>query len=1137
MDNNPIDDRHIRVFISSTFQDMEKEREQLIKKVFPLLRGIAGARGVVITELDLRWGITQEESENGKVLEICLNEIDNSRPFFIGLLGDRYGWCPTEEELEKNHNIEELHPWVRQAIAEGKSVTEMEFLYGALSPKLFPDKHIDAFFWIKRGDNSTDERLERLKQTVRDNIAYPCSEYVSPEDLGKQVTEAFQKILDERYPPVQLSEIDSFRLDQETYRRVLNRLYIPIEENIKRLNDFLQNNEQIVLTLVGEAGSGKSATISNWLNTQAESTGFQFISCILQASNKGTDINSILDYLNTELLQLLGREPEDSLLGNDENAEERFKQLLSEVTINNKVCIVIDGINILDEQEAKLLNWLPDIPDNCRVVLTTIEQDITYQSAARKGYFIVPITLMNDNQKKSQYIDLFLERYGKSLSIEQKSRLLNSPIIENPKTLHSILVELKNNGNYDELDQAIERYSKIDNKEEIYRLILDNAEKTFGKEFIIKALLSVAVSRNGLYEITLMNITGAAPLYWSQFLYSFGGHLFSHQGLISFIDNQFKFFILSTHSDDWIEYARKSVMISLKCMDERQAYVKEMAYQLWKLRNYKSLNIFISDMSILPSLSLRDNYYLRKYWTDLCHVNLPNWKFRYYFHAKSFFGGDFLTVGRFMYDVDEYQLSSSYCIKEIIKDQFRLLVTSDNEKRNVLFYNIFFSLSVLTDSMIGLSRCKRALFFAKALFVITGKHPNEMQSGYFNSISQAVIAKLHAFLGHKQKALSAIEKTIPDTKDNNTVDELTKESELIVLAHAVDTYLRTEKIDKAKECFYKADKLFEDQIKNWPSVCKEYIRFLLNATAVFEKDISLQKQYLDKALIVEKVAIKAGESIDNYIMALVYTSIASIIAEEEPTKAQEYCDLTLDKYLKNVTTEELLQLPLFSCAIVYSLSGNSEKAKEIYERFHIQNMDFSSWGVSQYETQGVLEVCLGIVESERDIMLGIGHYRSSITLFEKEEVSWQNLYFYALAYDRLGRALLIMEDRDSAYNYFKKALSLYQKYHTEVNDLVAVKRIVDVTNRIVKILLSFDKVEDAVRTMQENVERINMLSLYSSDYYLLRTDTYSTMANVLLRQGDKKTSGKYMQEALDAAKNGNLDKDTIDILDNFLESI
>ena len=92
MTNEIIDDRHIRVFISSTFQYMEKEREQLIKKVFPILRKMAAERGVVVTELDLRWGITKEESENGKVLEICLNEIDHSRPFFIGLLGDRYGF-------------------------------------------------------------------------------------------------------------------------------------------------------------------------------------------------------------------------------------------------------------------------------------------------------------------------------------------------------------------------------------------------------------------------------------------------------------------------------------------------------------------------------------------------------------------------------------------------------------------------------------------------------------------------------------------------------------------------------------------------------------------------------------------------------------------------------------------------------------------------------------------------------------------------------------------------------------------------------------------------------------------------------------------------------------------------------------
>ena len=84
--NNNIENRQIRIFISSTFQDMHNERDYLITKVFPRLRVEAAKRDVTVVPLDLRWGITEEESKNGKVLEICLEEIDNSHPFFIGLL-------------------------------------------------------------------------------------------------------------------------------------------------------------------------------------------------------------------------------------------------------------------------------------------------------------------------------------------------------------------------------------------------------------------------------------------------------------------------------------------------------------------------------------------------------------------------------------------------------------------------------------------------------------------------------------------------------------------------------------------------------------------------------------------------------------------------------------------------------------------------------------------------------------------------------------------------------------------------------------------------------------------------------------------------------------------------------------------
>ena len=48
------------------------------------------ARQVGFTEIDLRWGVTEEESKNGATVEICLKEIDRCRdfpPFFIDFLG------------------------------------------------------------------------------------------------------------------------------------------------------------------------------------------------------------------------------------------------------------------------------------------------------------------------------------------------------------------------------------------------------------------------------------------------------------------------------------------------------------------------------------------------------------------------------------------------------------------------------------------------------------------------------------------------------------------------------------------------------------------------------------------------------------------------------------------------------------------------------------------------------------------------------------------------------------------------------------------------------------------------------------------------------------------------------------------
>ena len=106
-----IDNRQIRIFLSSTFADMKEERIALIK-IFDMLRIKANRRNVDLCIIDLRWGVTEEESRSGKTISVCLNEIERSYPFFIGLLGNHYGSTLDASVFEKNPELKERYPWL-----------------------------------------------------------------------------------------------------------------------------------------------------------------------------------------------------------------------------------------------------------------------------------------------------------------------------------------------------------------------------------------------------------------------------------------------------------------------------------------------------------------------------------------------------------------------------------------------------------------------------------------------------------------------------------------------------------------------------------------------------------------------------------------------------------------------------------------------------------------------------------------------------------------------------------------------------------------------------------------------------------------------------------------------------------------
>jgi len=167
-------DRVVRVFVSSTFKDMIEDRNELMSRVWPALRKICRGRAVEFVDVDLRWGITEKQSQRKETLRHCLAEIKRCRPYFIGLLGERYGQVPGEEKYSPALLDEES--WLRSHVAK-RSVTELEIIHGVLND---PDLARRAFFYFRDpkyaqdrgGDfitkNDADaDRLSALKEQVR----------------------------------------------------------------------------------------------------------------------------------------------------------------------------------------------------------------------------------------------------------------------------------------------------------------------------------------------------------------------------------------------------------------------------------------------------------------------------------------------------------------------------------------------------------------------------------------------------------------------------------------------------------------------------------------------------------------------------------------------------------------------------------------------------------------------------------------------------------------------------------------------------------------------------------------------------------------------------------------------------------
>lgn len=500
---NSIEQREIKIFISSTFLDLKEERDILIMKTFPILRKLALERNVTLTEVDLRWGITAEESKSGKLLDICLSEIDCCIPFFIGILSNRYGWIPSKENIYDYDTLVQKFQGVSDYIAQGLSVTEMEMQYGVLNR----EETIDAFFYINeneadRKDIDSPDQLSALKDKVRFNHRYPVNNYSDPEDLALKVTETFISLLDKYFPLGSFSEMDKLNLPHKSQLSQLCQNYVVNEELYKQLDQFLMSPLHY-LTITGLSGAGKSSLWANWIMSRKATVFYHFV-------GMGDDCN----YEN-----ILGRFQKliETYYGFEIDTCRTLEQQLSFLSEKGEsILFVIDGVEKLDsEDNGKDMTWLPKIKDGIKILFTTVEDDPTYFFLKKLGSSEINIPLLNRISAQTLIVNE-LRRFGKKLTPEQMDLVITDGRTLCPVVLKSVINELLGFGNYEEFENRIRFYLSGKTYMSIFQRILLRLEDAYGKRPIQDVFSFLTISHIGLSEYSLRKITGLKPFLWSQ---------------------------------------------------------------------------------------------------------------------------------------------------------------------------------------------------------------------------------------------------------------------------------------------------------------------------------------------------------------------------------------------------------------------------------------------------------------------------------------------------------------------------------------------------------------------------------------------------------------------------------------------
>jgi len=550
-------ERQIRVFISSTFCDMQEDRDFLVKKIFPQLRKLCEEHAVTWTEVDFRWGITNEQAAEGKVLPLCLEEVQRCRPYFIGLLGERYGSMPEPNSISAE--LLQSHPWLKDQLK--CSITELEILHGVFNQERM---HGHAYFYFRNpkyvesvspelrprftSENSVAaENLLKLKQKIRsardEQTCHLRENYTCPEQLGEWILKDFSELIDLLYPKDQApSPLDQEAARHEAYAQSRRLAFVGRADFLRRLNvHAAAPGKPLVLT--GDSGCGKSALLAEWVVRWREDHAEDLIiQHFIGSTTDSADWQGLIRRILGELKRAFGITDDVPI------QTEALLDALAEWTVKaagpRRVVLVLDGINQLSEDNgSRQLGWLPLVfPTNFRVLISSLPgESLDAMRKRRWPELEVPLFSATDIEPAAR---AYFKIFGKTPPTDLMIKLKDTSMACNALYLRAVLDELRQFGKHEELQIKATEYLSAPSLPELFDRILTRWNADFGNDpqypdLVRRSLCLIECARFGLLECELLDLLGTKgePLPrhpWTPFFLAAESWLVLRNGLLGF---------------------------------------------------------------------------------------------------------------------------------------------------------------------------------------------------------------------------------------------------------------------------------------------------------------------------------------------------------------------------------------------------------------------------------------------------------------------------------------------------------------------------------------------------------------------------------------------------------------------------